>query len=503
MKKDRSSSGGILLEVIFMLAIMLAVFPIMQANMKKRTDAIRNQMVVKDLLKLKTAVENYLKKKPTFKDELTDLDFEVLFENGLEKTFQQNNVLGQEYKVRVKVSNVDGNSVYDAIVIATGGDDIPVMRIRDIVKEAKGYAGYYDDESKLIYGPNWQISSEVWNTKSGDDSDFDSSSIVMKTGFSKKEYKYISRDPNVGEATMKTDMFMNMQNIVGVNNLYVYGFLQTGDLILQNGNFVDVTVANSPTDDGGAGDYSEAALLEIDNMSITNVLRFPLGIIMKNLSFTDNDFVYTYLKQYIKTKNISFDTDAFCVFENATKENSCNKLRFVDVVNLIPDGTMISIANLLKFNGDTSKVVSIGDLIVQSFDSDKVDDENGEEGPLNLGVIALKFSNVQVDNHNNFKIDSSQNTVGLSDIVVSEVNRKLIGVNGNGGGSIKIGGVDINEKTPLSVIFRALYYEYADIHKIVGNDYPDYKFLPWHLDTYLRCEYASNKTDTCGDGWYY
>ena len=46
MKRYKNISGGILLEVLFMLAIIIAIFPFIQSNAKKRSDAIRNQMVV-------------------------------------------------------------------------------------------------------------------------------------------------------------------------------------------------------------------------------------------------------------------------------------------------------------------------------------------------------------------------------------------------------------------------------------------------------------------------
>ena len=58
-KNLKNDNGGILLEVLLMLAILMVIFPIMQRDIKKRTDNIRNQMVVKDLMKLKGAVETY------------------------------------------------------------------------------------------------------------------------------------------------------------------------------------------------------------------------------------------------------------------------------------------------------------------------------------------------------------------------------------------------------------------------------------------------------------
>ena len=95
-KNLKNDNGGILLEVLLMLAILMVIFPIMQRDIKKRTDNIRNQMVVKDLMKLKGAVETYLKKKPTFETAIVDIPFSDLVDSGLPKSFAKKNVLDQE-----------------------------------------------------------------------------------------------------------------------------------------------------------------------------------------------------------------------------------------------------------------------------------------------------------------------------------------------------------------------------------------------------------------------
>ena len=68
MLKYKNDNANILLEVLLMLAILIVVFPMLQKNVKERSDAIRNQLVVKDMMKIKTATENYLKSNPSFKE---------------------------------------------------------------------------------------------------------------------------------------------------------------------------------------------------------------------------------------------------------------------------------------------------------------------------------------------------------------------------------------------------------------------------------------------------
>ena len=529
MKKNKSVSGGILLEVVFMLAIMVAIFPFIQSRAKKRSDAIRNQMVIKDLLKLKSAVELYLKRKPTFKTSLYDVDFDDLYDSGLEKSFQKKNVLGQEYKVRVKTSlDENGDTVYDAIVIATGENSIPTMRIRDIVKEAKGIAGYVDKQDggndDMVYGPNWQFVVKPWNVERDD---IDTHSIVVKAGLSKKEYKYISRDKDVGSSTMETDLHMNMQSIFNLRDLHIGGFMEVGDFNLTGGDSVGVSEFNdisigefeksvAETEDGaaiggeegGEGDGVEtnegkASFSLVDgDMTINGVLRFPLGLTMADLSFADNGLKWFILQESLHVRNdLDFNDLTDCSIGNNDYESSCNKLRFALATNLkIPvttGKTIMAISNLLEFDASNlENILKINNLRVRSFDSDKGVIMNGDTEDR----YALRFSNLYVDGSTNIlRVASSANTIGLKDIIVSDVNEKLL----SGGTSKKIGGIDITKNTPLTIILRALYYEYGDVYKVVTTEYPSDAFLPWYWILGKRCEYDSNETGACGSGWYY
>ncbi len=508
MKKNKSVSGGILLEVIFMLAIMVAIFPFIQRDAKRRSDTLRNQMIVRDLIKLKTAVENYLKRQPTFEKNLIDISFDDLYESGLDKAFQKKNVLGQEYKVRVKLSQDDNKrTVYDAIVIATGEKNIPTMRIKDIVKESKGYAGYVEDG--LVYGADWQLAVAPWNE---DRNDIDKTSIVVKTGLSRKEYKFVSKKAGIGSSTMETDLHMNMQSIYNARNLFIGGFLELGSFNLKGSDgaikseFNDIAIGGSEADE--TGEAADVAKLSLSNgdMTVLGQLIFPLGLQMSNLLFSDDTLKTVMLQRYLTVNgNLDFNGVSNCLLEDPAPEatyeyasTDCNKLRFSKTINLkipaVSGETIMFVTNLLSFDTSmVSNILKINNLSVRSFDSDK--------NFSNSSMPALKFNKVTVQGSGAYKLEGS--TIGLNDIVVRDVNAALIATSGSATGVKKIGGIDITEKTPLSIVLRALYYEYGDVYKLVTADYPQgaLRFLPWHLELNRRCEYASNAESTCS-GWY-
>ncbi len=229
-KNRKDVSGALLLEMLFMIAIMLVIFPIIYRSIEGRTDEIRNKMIVKDMMKVKIALENMLKRKPAFLELPTgqnslvlDVPFEELLLDGLSETFSETSGLGHEYKARVKiVKDHKGGVLYDAIVLALGKTDksnLSDIRIKNIVKEAKGFAGYVDMTDRLIYAPTWQLNIADW-IASGVDS-IDEKSIVVKTGFSKRDYEYISRVEGIGTATMETDLYMGARSINNVKDFYI------------------------------------------------------------------------------------------------------------------------------------------------------------------------------------------------------------------------------------------------------------------------------------------
>ena len=157
--------------------------------------------------------------------------------------------------------------------------------------------------------------------------------------------------------------------------------------------------------------------------------------------------------------------------------NGENKLRSFDVKNL--GGSAMNVANTLMFDG-TDGVLGVQNVIANSMTINKDGLSNG-----------LVFSSIRSASNRDVSITGSG--VNLYDVVVRDVNSALVSA-----GFRKIGGVDITESTPLSVILRGIFYQYQDIYKLVNNDYDNTIIPGWYPNLYLRCEYSS-----CSGKWYY
>ena len=449
-----ADGGGILLEMLFMVVVLMIIFPLMQKDVKRRTDEIRNAAVVKDLTKLKSAVEEYLRRKPTFNKNIVDIDKKTLVDNGLPSGFNMTNILGQNYIVRVKVSeNPDGSPIYEAIVLASGeGTDIPPLRIRDIVKDVKGgYAGYVD--GAMVYGPDWQFPITGW----GDG--LNESSIVMRTGFSRKEYQYVSRKPGFGSSTMQADLYMSNHDINNVGGFFVNGgaefkSAELGTVSGNNDSFVD--------------DLSVTKNLQLwGDMRIYMDLNFPNGLNFPEHSLLGETVPVVYLEDSMNVAgNVSF-----------VEENVENKIRSMDVNGI--GGTAMKVANSLVFDG-TDGVLGVQNLIANSVTVNK--------SALSRGMT---FSSIRSASNDDVSITGGG--VNLYDVIVRDLNSALISA-----GFRKIGGIDITESTPLSVILRGIFYQYQDIYKLVHNGYDDSILPGWYPNLFRRCEYSS-----CSGQWYY
>lgn len=461
-KNLKNDNGGILLEVLLMLAILMVIFPIMQRDIKKRTDNIRNQMVVKDLMKLKGAVETYLKKKPTFETAIVDIPFSDLVDSGLPKSFAKKNVLDQEYKVRVRVSNdADGNLIYDAIVFATGNAELSSIRLRDIVKDAKGYAGYVEDG--LIYGPDWQLSVAPWNSSG----DIDETSIVVKTGFSKKDYKYVSRVPGIGSSTMETNLYMNLNGIYNVNDMFVSDKAEFGSAVFDGTTKVsDVSVAENM--------HLQA------HLNIGKSFNFPNGLDMKRMSYSDEYAASVLIDTLLHFKgSLYLSTLETNILRSATATSL-----LVSTASTSP--TYMKIVNYLSFmpEANLSSVLSLMEVYVNSVLVDKTSLTSS---------YGVKFGSIESMANRALYFMNSK-SASLNDVIVRDVNNWLIQ------NQKKIGGIDITETTPISVVLRGIFYEYGDVYKLFYNTYPANNApMPyWYYNLYKRCEY-----NECSDtGWH-
>ena len=535
MKKNKSVNGGILLEVLFMLSIMIGIFPIIQRNTKKRTDEIRNKMVVNDLLKIKDAVENYLKQDIEVNNPgnfLGNVRIQELYDMGLPKTFvvgdsdffTKENVLGQEYEVKLKKQVIGNDVSYSAIIIAKDpSKSIPVMRIRDIIKETKGYAGYLEKEegesggiNYMIYGQNWQLNGNDWGLAG--DGDPYKNAIFLRAGTSKKEYEYISRKSGAGRNNvMRTDLQMNNQNINAIKDLYIEESLDVGLLNLKSSTvapseFERISISGYEADDpdnpgavaivnpdgdgyGGAGagalghasteDIGKASFTIAGSMVINGALKFPLGLLMNTLSFSDDKTKYVKLQQRLKTNNLRLGTTDTCNFSDSYN-NNCNRAQKIIAKELKGNTTIeFAIANLLK----TNNAFNASNLLTSSFDS---------VAPAGLNVTSITTeNNICSDCTGEVKGKINSSKINLNDIILRNVNEKFAS---NSSEVTLVGGIAIGPRTPLSAVFRALYYEYADTYKAIKNQYPAHlNNLKWCYKRTRRYEQPDNDLST---GWW-
>ncbi|MDR2098671.1 MAG: hypothetical protein LBO78_01440 [Rickettsiales bacterium] len=451
--KHRDTGGSILMEVLLMLGILVVVFPIIQKNVQERSDALRNELVVKDMMKIKTALENYLEDR-TEEDvgvtEYSDLSF--LYKTGLPQGFKTSNIIGQNYKVRIKRSKLsDGTIEYDAIVIADGNPNISDLRIREIVKESRGFGGYVED--KIIYGANWSLAKDAWEDGVGA---IQNDSIIFKTGANKKrDYQYISRVSEKSNA-MNTDLHMNL------NDIYNAGLFEVTNKMEVNELSVDAS-ATSEFDRMSLEDtatFNSAMTVAGANSSVS----LPEGIDNGSLFFDDDRTEKVFLEELMKIGG-DFEASATVIVEP-------NVLRFAKAATLVGSGTELKIGNQLKLPSDATS--SIGTMTVADV---TIDASSKLDGAENFG-----FTSDGITSRKNAKFKMAGGSFSGHDVIVKNVNSALAGK--------KIGGIDITTRTPISVVLRAISYEYADLYRLVHNDYPSESEKPipgWSYPEQFRC----------------
>ena len=463
MLKYKNDNANILLEVLLMLAILIVVFPMLQKNVKERSDAIRNQLVVKDMMKIKTATENYLKSNPSFKEVgVFEIPFATLEKHGLPKNFKnasgnapRTNILGQNYRVKLKRDvKGDGTVKYDAIVIADGNPDISDMRIREIVKESRGFGGYLEDG--MIYGTGWALESANW----GEDWT-NGLPLIFKVGFEKKDYEYVRRD---SVTPMLTDLYMNMNDIRNVGNLYMRNESR------ENGH-IDVNELKVL-----AGGCANISLLSIDDKLTLGkdmnakkaTLLFLNGILHPSLTISSDE-----------TENLSL-SDTLKVLSNlstSNTEDTDNRFNFINVDKLALDTEVtLSVGGSIKAPDNTTTMALFKNA---NIDSVNIDARGMSYKPTGQSTthanVGFVFGDLSVDStgYNIFPSSSTVTNIRLSDVIVRKVNDLFTkDINGN---TIytRVGDIIITEKTPMSVILRALAYEYYDLYRVVEGKYPN------------------------------
>ena len=490
MQKYKNDRANILLEVLLMLAILIVIFPMLQKNVKERSDTLRNQLVVKDMMKIKSATENYLKMQPDIPDGVMLVPFTELEKNGLPKNFknasgnqERTNILGQNYRVKVKrTTENDGTVDYDAIIIADGNPDISDMRIREIVKESKGFGGYLEDG--MIYGTSWALDPNGWGEDDWKNTDAPSSlPIIFKIGFAKKDYQYISRN-GIGSSTMMTDLFMNLNNIEHVNNFVITkgkednkdGSIEVNDLVLYASGLADIGVLS--VDEMLTLNSSMDAT---DSKASVSLIK---GINQPSMRISDTE-----------TKNVSL-SDTLRISENLTTSNSeSNHLSFVDIKNLMVNRSVdLIVGGLIKTPELSTIVAQFGTVDLSSVNIDALNMQYKYANTSTRSQVGFVFDNLySKKNKNKYYIKSTTDgkmNLSLSDVIVKRVNDIFTKDSSGNTTYVRVGDIIITEKTPISVILRALSYEYADIYRIVKPGSYSGMIDPMpglEYDEYLRC----------------
>lgn len=494
MKIERNhngDNGSILMEVLLMLAILIVIFPIIQKNVKERSDNARNELVVKDMMRIKAAVENYLEKGngekgpcfiPTGETEvkcsgefpagsvitISDDPNSGLHEwfdvYGLAPSLKSENIIGQTYSVKIRrvdttISNKT-TSAYDAIIVADGNADISDLRLRDIVNASKGYGGYL--EGTVIYGANWSLDSTVWQITE------DQHPIVFKAGSLKREYQYITKNgADDNTRTMKTDLLMNFNDILRAGSMVVQKIAQsTGPAIGGKAEVSSLKVSSgtASASEVSLGDAGTDGALTLNNtmtVDSSGSVTFPNGISCDH-DVNDSD---------CKLKFEDASTAKLALEDNMTVKNKLditagevNYLREVKapvLENISNSELKLFVGNQIDVPQDDARIARVKNLFV-----------NSAEISQQAGAAGLTFKKIDMSNDpDRYVVDAG---VGLKfkgkDIVVREVNKLFEN-------TPKYGGINITDKTPISMILRALNYAYADIYRLAKDSY-DYAAAP-------------------------
>ncbi|MDR1008720.1 MAG: hypothetical protein LBL52_00515 [Rickettsiales bacterium] len=461
----RDISGNILFEIILMIGIMMVVFPLINRSIRDRADELRNELVIRDMMRIKSAVENFMETKVRTLDfsENPVLEFSgvglALFEpDGLPKNFRDTSVLNQKYMVKIRKVETGalGTDEYDAIILAIGNPDIPDTRIRRIVKESKGYAGYVEGDT--IYGANWNLPRLPWTAGTP----LSSEALVFKTNFAKRNYRYISR-VNKNAATMHADLYMNGNGLNDVRQLYVQHEAEIGNLNVLDEAEIKISKMSL------AGKLSVAGLVRV-----MQAVVMPAGLISPETGIGEASGVASiFLEQLLSAGG------------NLTVNDSgTSVLRLVQaglVGELAGGGLAITVAS--SFLMPEGIVADVGAVEAESIAI--------EAGGIPDG-IGVMFATLKSLKEPQYRISADGGTAtdfrGF-DVVVKNINSSLSGRN--------IGGIDITDRTPLSVILRALQYEYANLYQqIPPRKYPESGSRPvphWSLPDSYRC-----LTEKCG-----
>ena len=177
---------------------------------------------------------------------------------------------------------------------------------------------------------------------------------------------------------------------------------------------------------------------------------------------------------------------------------------FLDIKNLMVNRSVdLIVGGLIKTPELSTIVAQFGTVDLSSVNIDALNMQYKYANTSTRSQVGFVFDNLQSKkNKNKYYIKSTTDgkmNLSLSDVIVKRVNDIFTKDSSGNTTYVRVGDIIITEKTPISVILRALSYEYADIYRIVKPGSYSGMIDPMpglEYDEYLRCnsQQCSDKT---------
>lgn len=456
-------SGGMILEVVLMVAIVMMIYPLINEQTIKRKTKLRDILIVKEINTIRQVFERFLlkyvesfPKNTTCNIDLATLKSEcksgkvippVEFNNEhafLNKVYDMGlpagvgkgtNMLGQKYSVRVRRKSLENSNVdlVEAIVVASG-EVVEDITIRSIVKEL-GFSGGYVENNSIV-GMNW-FNSSKWDFSKDEDSSnsgkFDDSTLINRLNPVKADKSLLVKykTTNIADNTMQADILMNNNDLKRVNTIDVksgqYTRLIASNINIDTSNQVDFQIdqtiqvkdINYDKIDFDLGFTANSAILTINGVG--DNLKFARDLKVDNLNvlgIPGGVFVPVKLTE-LKVRNIETDNRNLTLQVNGRLNATKLTIESKDDKN-----------DVLKVNSLYTSKLGIGDnvgseprvkykYIKAIVDLKKKPDLNNSIGEKECNDCVLYIAK---DGTFNGKLSK------FKDLVVSELNKKIDGV---------------------------------------------------------------------------
>ncbi|MCT4552381.1 MAG: hypothetical protein N4A44_01820 [Alphaproteobacteria bacterium] len=238
--KKRNQKGGMLLEMILMVTVLVIILPIIQAQSKKQIELSENILIVKDMLKLYKSVEGFVgeyksdilenissSSKDVCKVSLSDISVvlgpsecgnimteEILNKHGIFEA-SSTNVLDKSYAIYLRVVSTESTQSIEALIIGENPSaQIKSKKASAIVKELGSYGAYV--EADKIMGFGWESDLSDWNPSGFNlTDDISENDVAILFSSNTKAGNFIAKKYTDQEDfnKMTTNMFMSLKNI--------------------------------------------------------------------------------------------------------------------------------------------------------------------------------------------------------------------------------------------------------------------------------------------------